>query len=199
MTLTPSAQQREEHGGCTICERVFEVVLNLMVVVDAQSVQEDRASRDVVAQAFDQLVDLVPGVSGSERSGASGITSGSSIDRFDASTMIRPGCVPQARHTFHTSLSDGGPINGKNALETLGPSERGPVSSRPLVSGFPVLLLAFVDYVLVCRNGRLLSSCALRLFETHSIKIGGITSTAFNLVAVNVDRNASLYFSSMTN
>ena len=36
-------------------------------------------------------------------------------------------------------------INGKNALETLGPSERGPVSSRPLVSGFPVLLLAFVE------------------------------------------------------
>jgi len=59
--------------------------------------------------------------------------------------MIRPGGVPQARHTFHTSLSDGGPINTKNALETLGPSERGPVSSRPLVSGFPVLLLAFVE------------------------------------------------------
>ena len=59
--------------------------------------------------------------------------------------MIRPGGVPQARHTFHTSLSDGGPINTKNALETLGPSERGPVSSRPLVSGFPALLLAFVE------------------------------------------------------
>ena len=59
--------------------------------------------------------------------------------------MIRPGGVPQARHTFRTSLSEGGPINTKNALETLGPSERGPVSSRPLVSGFPVLLLAFVE------------------------------------------------------
>ena len=67
LTLTPSAQRREEHGGGTICERVLEGVLNLMVVVEAQSVQEDRASRDLAAQAFDQLVDLAPGVSGSER------------------------------------------------------------------------------------------------------------------------------------
>ena len=36
-------------------------------------------------------------------------------------------------------------FDGEHTLETLGPSERDPVSSRPLVSGFPVLLLAFVE------------------------------------------------------
>ena len=54
--------------------------------------------------------------------------------------MIRPGGVPQARHTFRTSLSEGGPINTKHALEPLRPSARGPVSSRPWVSDSLVLL-----------------------------------------------------------
>ena len=48
-------QRREEHGGCAICERVLEFVLNLMVAVDTQSVQAARASRDVAAQAFETL------------------------------------------------------------------------------------------------------------------------------------------------
>ena len=36
-------------------------------------------------------------------------------------------------------------FDGEHTLKPLRPSERGPVSSRPLVSGFPVLLLAFVE------------------------------------------------------
>jgi hypothetical protein len=75
----------------------------------------------------DHLAVPDPGASGSERSDASGITSGSSID-----AMMRPGWRTSGSAALFTLLAflD---FDGEYTFESLGPSERGPVSSRPSV------------------------------------------------------------------
>ena len=91
----------------------------------------DRSDPLAVSGSVDLLADPFPGASGSERSDASGITSGSSID-----AMIRPGWRTSWPTTLFTFLN----IYGEHTLEPLRPQKNSGSSNKPLVSGSLVLL-----------------------------------------------------------